>query len=231
MNDVIFYTEFPQLVKDYPIYPAKDYKRKWVKDCAANFIKYKKRFPNALTAAKCPGLRTVMESGYIVQNWFDFTIETSGDEYEFIVQYPDSLKEYLEVIGYDGLLINSFNTKFGPVNIPTYNNLGSIIKIWTPYHIEVPEGYSLSIQPIHYDDTPSFTACYGSLEAGMNVDFNVHVYWHEKNGKIFIPAGTPLCQVVLVKNQDSQMLINVADKNIATKIKKLQLDKHDRFQI
>ena len=231
MNDVIFYTEFQQLVKDYPIYPAKDYKRKWVKDCAANFIKYKKKFPNTLTAAKCPGIRNVMESGYIVQSWFDFTIETNGNEYEFTVEYSDGFQEYLDSIGYSGLLINSFNTKFSPVKIPTYDKLGSVIKIWTPYHINIPEGYSLSIEPVHYDDNNVFTACRGSLSSGMNVDFNVHVYWSEKNGKVFIPAGTPLCQVVPVKNESSAVKIEVANDDTISKIKELQQDKHNRFQL
>lgn len=230
MNDIIFYTEFPELVKDYPIYPAKNYKRNWVKDCAASFAKYKKKFPNMPTAVKCPGIRTIMESGYIVQSWFDFTIETNGDEHKFTVEYPAGFEEYVKSVGYTGLLINSFNTKLGPVKIPTYNNLGSIIKIWTPYHISVPEGYSLLIEPVHYDDDPIFTACYGSISAGMTPDFNVHTYWSKKNDKIFVPAGTPLCQIIPIKNHSISVREEVADSATVSKIKELQQNKYDRFQ-
>lgn len=230
-TNIKFYTEFPHLVNNYPIYPSRDYRRNWVKDCAINYKKYKQRFPNTITAAKCPGMRSVMESGYIVQSWFDFTIETYGHEYEFNVILPDGLKDHLESIGCNIPLINSFNTKFSPMRIPTYMNLGSIIKIWTPFHIEIPEGYSLSIQPVHYDDDPPFTACQGNLSSGMNVDFNVHVYWHKTHEKIFVPAGTPLCQVVPIKNDDIEVSIVTATEDIREYIRELHLEKQERFQI
>jgi hypothetical protein len=231
-----FYSSFPQISNQYPIYPARNYKRSWVRDCAHAFSKYKKRIGDTktlITAAKCPGIRESMESGYIVQSWFDFTIETNSDnQYEYTVHYPNMLKDYLESINYKNPLISDFDLKFSPLKIPTGNSLKSILKIWTPYHIEIPNTHKLLIAPIHYDDNQAFTACSGIIE-GFEIDFNVHVYWHTTNGTVHIPAGTPLCQLIPIKKDSSDIKIETLPINstINDKVERRRLLKFNRFQL
>lgn len=231
---VKFYTEFPEITDQYPIYPAKDYKRKWVKNCARAFAKYKDKTENTqslITAAKCPGMRNVMESGYIVQSWFDFTIETTADDdTEFKIYYPNQFEKHIEDIGYKNPLINSFNTKFSPLKIPTGNNLNSIIKIWTPYHFEVPDTHELLVLPVMYDDNPPFTACPGSI-SGFEIDFNVHVFWHAREGKTFVPAGTPLCQLVPIKRDKTKIITETTSDEVKKRVAERKFKKYSSFQL
>lgn len=226
-----FYTEFPQITDQYPIYPARDYKRNWVRDCARAFAKYKGKVgdkQSLITATKCPGIRNVMESGYIVQSWFDFTIESTDKDFK--VHYPEQLEKHLSDIGYVNPLVNSFNTKYSPLQIPTGNSLQHIIKIWTPYHFEVPDTHELLVLPVQYDDNQSFTACTGSI-SGFEIDFNVHVYWNAVNETVHVPAGTPLCQLVPVLRDNTPIVTNVADKDIKDQVAKRKFKKYSRFQL
>ncbi len=198
---LIFYTEYPEITESYPIIPASDYKRKWVKSCSLAFKKYANVTDgraSTATVMKCPGMRNVMEAGYIITTWHDFTIETKDDEFE--VFYPNFLHEFLKSVNFKNRLIESFDTRKSPMKIPTGNNFKHIIKIFSPYCFDVPKGYELMILPIQYDDDPKFTACSGSID-GFHSDFNIHVLWHESNGRVTIPAGTPLCQLVLRKKE------------------------------
>jgi hypothetical protein len=199
-----FYSEIPAVNEIYPIYPAKDYKRKWVKDCAIAYQKYKKIVNNrssVITTAKCPGIRKITEAGYIVTTWCDFTIETFADKpYEYSVYYPTGMDRFLKEINYNKPVISDFNMKDSPLKIPTGSNFKRILKIWSPWTIDIPKNWELLFLPIQYDDNPKFTALSGKI-SGLATDLNIHVLWHETNGRIHIPAGTPLCQLVPIKKE------------------------------
>jgi hypothetical protein len=228
---VKFYSDFPEISDQYPIIPAREYKRSWVRNCAKSFARYKEKMNNSrslITATKCPGMRNVMEKGFIVQSWFDFTIETTDKDFK--VFYPDNLETHLKNIGYQNPLVNSFDTKYSPLQIPTGNSLPHIIKIWTPYHFEVPKGYELLVLPIQYDDNLSFSACTGSI-SGFEIDFNVHVFWHEKNTRIHIPAGTPLCQLVPIKSSSIDLNTLPSTDKVKSEVKKRKFKKYSKFQL
>lgn len=198
---VKFYSEYPEITDAYPIIPAREYKRKWVKNCAKAFAKYRKvkdGRATTITATKCPGIRNVMEEGYIITSWTDFTIETKDGHME--VYYPTGLEKLLESMNYDQRIITSFNTDESPMRIPTGRNFSHIVKIFVPYSFDIPPGYELKIMPVHYDDNPMFTACEGTTE-GFHIDFNVHMFWHTTEGRVTIEAGTPLCQIVARKKE------------------------------
>jgi|SRR6056300_55945 len=197
---VTFWSE-NEIINDlYPVYPAKEYKRKWVKNCATAFKKYKEKSAGKytlLTVAKCVGIRNVMEAGYIVQTWCDIVIETKDGKFE--VSTPEHLNPVLQDINYQEELVTHFDMRYSPVRIPvSEDNFQSILKFKSPYTFEVQPGYQCLILPVAYDDNPNFTACMGITD-GLNPNFNVHLYWHVKEGRVHIPAGTPLCQVVPIK--------------------------------
>lgn len=226
---LIFYSEYPEITDVYPIYPAKDYKRKWVKNCATAFQKYRKVTDGratTLTATKCPGIRSVMEAGYIVQTWHDFTVETNADGFKIF--YPSALDQTLEKFKFANVKINTFDTHVGPMKIPTGRNHHHIFKIFVPYHFDIPEGYELLIMPVQYDDDPKFTACMGKAE-GFQVDLNIHVFWHEKEGRVTIPAGTPLCQLVPVKKETVDFELRTVDDDTRRKASKMILEKTNKF--
>lgn len=226
-----FYSDFPEITEQYPIYPAREYKRKWVRDCAKSFAKYRDKMGDKhslITSTKCPGIRNIMESGYIVQSWFDFTIETDGKDFQ--VFYPEQLEKHMQDIGYTNPLVNSFNTKYSPLNIPTGQSLPHIIKIWTPYHFEVPDTHELMVLPVQYDDNETFTACTGSI-SGFEIDFNVHVYWHNTQGSAHVPAGTPLCQLVPIRRDKSTIVTEKSNNYVRDQVAKRKFKKYSKFQL
>ena len=231
---VKFYSEFPTLTDLYPIYPSKNYQRKWVNRCAKSFAKYKKksdgRYTN-ISTIKCPGIRNIMKNGYIIPSWCDFTIETSKDDlYGFKVYYPTQLEQFLEENNYKKPIISSFNMKMSPLKIPTRDNLKSILKVWIPYSYEIPKGYELMILPVQYDDDSPFTACSGSIE-GFQIDLNIDLYWHEINNRVTIPAGTPLCQIIIIKKSNINIEVLPADINIKKRTKSRLFQKFNKFQL
>lgn len=222
---VKFYSENKIITDNYPIYPAKDYKRNWIKKCAKAYTTHRDIVDNrhtVVTASKCPGMRSVMELGYVVTTWCDFTIETSLENpYEYKIYYPDNLDRFLKESKYDKPIVTDFNLKNSPLKIPTGENFKNILKIWIPWTIEVPRGWNLMFMPVQYDDNPMFTACTGIIPSGHNTEFNVHIFWHESNGRVHIPAGTPLCQLVPIKENTPQFSFS----KITDQIKTLNLRK------
>lgn len=225
-----FKIEHPSITDEFPIYPAKQYKRKWVKNCANAYRKYKQVSDGratTITAAKCPGIRDIMESGYILQTWYDFTIETTKDDHQ--IYYPSKFQsDYLDKIGYTHPLIKTFNTKESPMRIPVGANHHLIFKYYIPGAIEFPKGYSLLLLPIAYDDNPVFSACPGRLTR-YESDFNIHLFWHTVEGRVTVRAGTPLCQLIPIKDDNIPIeTIDATDKDIRKATAKC-LQKQNRF--
>jgi len=216
-----FYSEFPAITDNFPIYPAKKYKRAWVKDCANAYQKYKKVVDNrasVITTAKCPGIREISESGYIVTTWCDFTIETySNKPYDYDVYYPTGIDKFLKEINYNKSIVSDFNMKDSPVKIPTGNNFKRILKVWSPWTIDIPKNWELMFVPVQYEDDPKFTALSGKM-SGLATDLNIHLLWHETNGRVHIPAGTPLCQLIPIKKESIESEFLTLNDNIRKKM-------------
>ena len=69
--------------------------------------------------------------------------------------------------------------------------------------VYIPKGYFLLSMPIPYPDNKDFTASIGLLDPDFGPNFlNVQVFWHNLNGVTKIPAGTPLCQYILIKKNN-----------------------------
>lgn len=226
---VTFWSE-NEIINDlYPIYPAKDLKRKWVKDCAKAFQKYRDKGAGKytqLTATRCPGIRSITEAGYIMQTWCDIVITTKDGKYE--VETPHRLDPVLNRINYDKDILTDFDMRYSPMRIPTGNGIPFILKWHSPYTFEVKEGYNLMILPISYDDNQAFSACPGMTD-GFNPNFNVHLYWHETDGRVHLPAGTPLCQLVPVKT-GYPIETKIADEEAAKRIRKKEFTMNNTFK-
>lgn len=228
-ESVKFYSECQIITDEYPIYPAKDYKRNWSRNCAKAFQKYKKITDgrsSVITAAKCPGMRGMMESGWIAQTWFDFTIETKDGKHQ--IYYPNELKTFLDKINYTHPLITDFDTHMSPMKIPTGSNYHHIFKVFLPYSFDIPKGYDLMILPVFYDDAPAFSACPGRTD-GFQSDFNIHIFWHETNGRVTVKAGTPLCQLVPIRKEEIEIENKIASKSLILKARKRLFHKMNKF--
>ena len=100
------------------------------------------------------------------------------------------------------------------------NTLHAIVKINSPWVVYIPDGYSLLSMPIPYNDDVRFTAATGFVK---KMSFcNVQLYWHKLNSKELIKKGTPLCQYILVKDEEIDFEISKMTKKDIIHLNKLR---------
>ena len=147
---------------------------------------------------RCPGIFSILGSGWIHRTYQDILIETNGDGHSFSASVREDQKQLAK-----GTHVGDYVSSHSPEQLQmfkpfTSETLASIIKIQSPWFVEIPEGYTLLMMPIPYADDTRFTAATGLLRG--NQFLNVQLYWHCLNSKEIIPAGTPLNQMILIKD-------------------------------
>lgn len=206
-----FHCLLPDVLNEMPIIRASEYTFDWIN-------RYRKfaedNNPNPSTL-RCPSIAEIMGRGWVNRAHQDFTIETNGDTHTFYydanlkdVEYNDS---YISAHG--GMQMADFR------NMPK-STLNTIVKVNTPWVVSIPDGYALLTMPIPYGDENSFTAAIGTLRGIQPL--NVQLYWHCLDGRVTIKKGTPLQQMILVKDEKvdysiESVTIKVSEKTINQK--------------
>ena len=203
---VIFQAKMPGIETFMPIIPASSYKPKWL---ATARSKYSEKLAGQqlidrryASVHRCPGIIDLMNSGWIVRAWQDFTIETNGDGGSFKWNASIDSKDY---IGNDdiGHMLGHALTDYLPKRIDT---LSTVIKFNSPWLVTVPKGWSLLYMPMLYSDDGRFTCCPGILDTEMDKHLNVQLFWHKLNSIEVIRAGTPLAHLVLMPTRKAMKM-------------------------
>ena len=191
-----FKSSLPEVKKNFPIIPSKELKSEWIKAAAMSFKDAAKQNPAVTTGvARCSGIREITSTGFILTSWFDFSIMTFDDPIAF--QYSVPIQNQ-----YSFDLIKWFSNDVLQVKTPLpANSLQSLIKITTPWTVELPDDWSLLIVPIPYPDQPEFESTIGILKGPGTYEINPIIKIHRKPGLLEISAGTPLCQLIFLKNE------------------------------
>ena len=195
---VVFQAKMPGIETFMPIIPASSYKPKWL---ATARSKYSEKLAGQqlidrryASVHRCPGIIDLMNSGWIVRAWQDFTIETNGDGGSFKWNAAIACNQFTNIDDIGGMPA-SFLTDYLPKRIDT---LKSVIKFNSPWLVTVPKGWSLLSMPMLYSDDGRFTSCPGILDTEMDKFVNIQVFWHKLNSIEVIKAGTPLAHLVLM---------------------------------
>jgi hypothetical protein len=206
-----FRTLLPELVNTMPIIKANKINYQWYARALAD-IKNNGR-PTA--TAKCPGIVSVSAHGWIQRTYQAIKITTNGDLRSFsweteqgrqLLPSGEHMYDYVNAHGPDQLRAYK---EFTP------NTLQTVIKIQSPWVVEIPKGYSLLSMPIPYNDDVRFTAATGILKG--KTWLNVQMFWHCLNSTEIIPAGTPIQQYILLKDEameDSIDTISFAETDL-----------------
>ena len=202
---ITFNCLLPHVAEKMPIIPAHQVDFEWV--AKAKEIYATEQPPKEVT--KCPGIFSLLSTGWIHRTYMDITVETNGDYSTFNTWTEEDqfratpagnfLGEYVSFHG-----DHQFKFKDFPAN-----TMRTLLKIQSPWFVDIPKGYSLLMMPIPYHDDVRFTPALGLLK-GKNF-LNVQMYWHCLKGKQFIKAGTPISQMVLIKDTSTAHTINVVD--------------------
>jgi len=193
-----------ETAKKYPIIPSGKNHLKWMKRA----IQYYKSIPtNGLKITKCPGIASIINEGWILRSSMHVKILTKGDGKNF---WWDTSEDQIQTEAgkaFCGHYVHFHNPEqLTQFHEKTPNTLETIIKIQTPWFVEIPKGYSLLMMPLPYSDDKRFTAAAGILRG--NQPLNVQLYWHCLNSEEVIPAGTPLNQMVLIKDESIGYEVN-----------------------
>jgi hypothetical protein len=210
---VVFKTFMPELVENMPIIKAGRHRYKWYEE-ALEELKNEKH-PGGYTA-KCPGIISVNSTGWIQRAYQDFTIQTNGDTYSFGWQCDLDQSKTLH-----GDIISNYVDWHGPQQYWRYkqdsydpNILKSLIKINSPWVVDIPEGYTLLCMPVPYNDDDRFVAACGILRGKSWL--NIQLFWKCLNSTETIKAGTPLVQYILVKDNNVDFTMEIATKDDAS---------------
>ncbi len=117
----------------------------------------------------------------------------------------------------------SIDAKFEPVGAHSSLQLGgeagpykgrSVFKWINPWRMIVPRGWSVLIrQPAHHEQLP-FRAFSGVVDCNMlDIPVNIPFMWTGKRDNEFIPAGTPIAQVIAFEraNQQQSAIVRAAN--------------------
>jgi len=219
-----FYCKLPEVKEKYPIIKASSYKPQWFKDSSLAYkeqVKTNGMYQHISGTIKCNGIRNIMNQGFILRSWFDLTIKTGASNNEFQFVIPPEILNYLGERNFNKPLISWFSGADSHVSVPVQtNSLQTLIKIVTPWSVKVPRGWSLIFIPIPYPDDPEFSATHGTLIGGDIFEINPILTWHKRPGDHFVPAGTPLCQMIPVKNESLDIeMLDYDQKMIETELK------------
>jgi hypothetical protein len=199
----------PNMDNIMPIIKTSEYQHAWVARARQQVVDLKRKNPDLfkeqfIHVAKCPAIKSVMQRGWIVRSWMDIMIETSNNGEDIKWTSAINQEEILPKRDVVGFHLPEQLSDF-------YENWPDdasrlLIKVNTPFTVKLPRGYSMMLMPVAYADEKRFTAMTGLIESDLPISaINVQMRWHVKEGKELIRAGTPLAQLILIKDEDIEV--------------------------
>lgn len=172
----------------WPIIPAPSVKREWRKQPQTSAYN-----PNSKTK-NCPGMNLLMNAGWVIPVPADFKIITNGDGLNF--EYVESLR-FQNERGWDPTYIGFHDQEQAErVLDDNTKTLKSVVKVHTPWRVEIDSDYYLLQMPVHYNNESRFTPATGILDPAYSHEINIQLFWHVLQGETLVRAGTPLVQYV-----------------------------------
>jgi hypothetical protein len=200
-----FFSTISGVSEAYPILPAKKVLPNWIKTARQEYSSTEDKRTPAIV--RCPGILDIMTSGYVVTAPWDMEIHSSTDS---MVAYINPEMETL--LGKPP--VQNQNGDGIAKHIPKrpWSNK-DILKINTPWHIK--SNYKFMMIPIPYTESFGFESCIGILDPAISSEINIQGYVNGY-GVLEINAGTPLCQLIPITDQ--QYEYEVRDMNQSDKL-------------
>tara|TARA_Y100000310_G_C20460036_1_gene704891 strand:- start:45 stop:806 length:762 start_codon:yes stop_codon:yes gene_type:complete len=213
-----FFNEIKGIADLFPIIEAKDYKPNWVKKVREDYVQKKGKADVHLY--RCPGIFEVLNYGYIVRSWCDFTIDVDPEVAETgefsgripsfgrLTNKPVSGRPMEKIIEGQPEEV----MKFIPRPKGTLKN---VIKIVTCWHIVAPKNLKFLFLPLPYPDSFEFSHAPGILDPSINAEINLQLFWNI-TGSFLVKAGTPLGHIIPLTSEKYDFIcrdMNITDKN------------------
>ena len=193
---------------------------------------FKKIIPRSdnTSIKKCPGIIDYCKQGYIIRAWQDIKIKTNQDAESYQWSTPYSTDKFLSkelnnLINYD--IITGMGPDLFYNYFPKNNTLKTVLKINTPWFIELPKNYKALFLPVWYDNESRFSTIPGILDPILDSRINIQLYWHELGKENIIKAGTPLVKIIPFKNDNWEIESREINQTEAKKIKSYFFNLHN----
>lgn len=202
-----FYSLVPELEKLCPV-TAAEYEKPpaWVMRAHAAF-KQDTATPEQLTkrylsVSRCPGIRGLMQRGFVVKSWHDFTITTNGDQETMRWNTPDEL--LTQIVGAPPITLHPKEglADFFGESWPAARHK-VVIKCSLPWRFALPKGYVFLMLPVPYADDTRFESAQGILDPEHSDELNIQLFWNVPTGTELVRKGTPLCYLVPIERKSA----------------------------
>jgi hypothetical protein len=210
---ITFWADNEIISKVYPLVPSNKFIPEW-------YRKLPQFTDKSNTVKRCPGIMKYLTHGYIVRTWLDVTIHTDVKHNNIKIEYTEDFRN----IGRKNVF-NYFQTSppitlmnegtFGDPNPFPDNTFKRILKWQLGWHAQAPKGFDIWFAPLQYHFNPNFTATIGMMDSRITEQLNIQVLWHPTESEVYIPAGTPLVQLIPVRREeiDHEILYDKDGKN------------------
>ena len=206
---------YKSLAHAWPIRPAVDFKPSWHTNLNKTY-NHTPESPPQPTAKACPGIFDHMKAGYIIPMWSDMCFRFHEEEDRV---YQD---------GWDSLLPDVI-TKHIPkmVEMQDYQQVEGVpfledgcpalVKLNTPWYVNVPKGVSLFYTTPFYHINSDFTVVPGIIDADIdhlpNKEVNCFIKLNKPNVTIKLNQGQPLMQIIPFVRADYEFDNNIPKFN------------------
>ena len=190
------------VVANYPLIRASKLNRPWLKEPTREFkesyTKLKSGCPFTGTRprniAKCPGIQSLFNTGYILVAPYDFRVVTNNDRSTIEINLPFQHSE----LGFAPVATHQADVlhKYCPA---PHNTLDSILKIDGGWQVTAPDDVVFWMTNLHYTEEQRFSSVTGILDPRDSTKLISQLYWHVLDGTEIIKAGTPLTHIIPMK--------------------------------
>ena len=190
------------IVENYPLIRASKLNRSWLKKPTEQFKKDYKDLksgcpftgfrPNNI--AKCPGIKSLFDTGYILTCPYDFRVVTNGDGNTVDLNLPFQHSE----LGFAPLATHKEEVLHRHCPAP-HNTLKSILKVDGGWQVTAPDDVVFWMTNLHYTEEQRFSSVTGILDPKHSTKVISQLYWHVLDGTEIIKAGTPLTHLIPMK--------------------------------
>jgi len=147
---------------------------------------------------RCPGIVSVIKTGFIIKAHRDFYVESTGDSAK--------LKGKLNFESKEKGIVNIVDTGLMETDLKDYpfkpkGALPVILKIDTMWSVKCPKDIMFLFLPIPYSDDVRFSALPGVLDPLLGDSIKVFFWWFVPFKKDIIKKGTPLMQLIPISRK------------------------------
>lgn len=191
----------------YPVIPASTDLPEWWSKLGKSYLN-EQDFTEYPTAKRCPGMYDLMRAGYIIPAWSDF---------EFMLGSGMDIKYKMSPI------LEKFKDPPFHIHRPEQtsgcpmhsNDTGPILKLMSPWYIDMPKDYSIFLIEPTYAQTNDYSVLPGimdpAIERAPNKEINVFIRLNKPDKVIKINAGDPLIHIIPFKRQSFKFECRLPD--------------------